>query len=51
FLANNSPFDEISFSQFKDDIIKYWSFIERESYKELANLALYLFEICINIAS
>ncbi|CAG8714204.1 5437_t:CDS:2 [Cetraspora pellucida] len=51
FLANNSLFDTISFDQFHNDIIKYWLFIKRGTHKELANLALRLFGICINSAS
>ncbi|CAG8817496.1 8102_t:CDS:2, partial [Gigaspora margarita] len=51
FLANNSLFDTIPFNQFHDDVIKYWSFVKCRTYKELANLALRLFEICINSAS
>lgn len=51
FLANNSPFDTIPFNQFHDDVIKYWSFVKRRTHKELANLALRLFGICINSAS
>ncbi|CAG8838840.1 39663_t:CDS:1, partial [Gigaspora margarita] len=38
FLANNLPFDAILFEQFNGDIIKYWTFINCETYKELANL-------------
>ncbi|CAG8521899.1 15166_t:CDS:2 [Cetraspora pellucida] len=51
FLGNNSPFDAIPFDQFNGDIIKYWTFIKRGTHKELANLALQLFGICVNSAS
>ncbi|CAG8460912.1 18814_t:CDS:2 [Dentiscutata erythropus] len=51
FLTNNLPFNAIPFDQFNSDIIKYWAFIKCGTHKDLANLALHLFGICVNSAS
>jgi len=51
YFSKNSPFNLVSFDQFNGNIFKYWQFIIYNTYNELANIALRLFEICINSTS
>ncbi|RIA98764.1 hypothetical protein C1645_812453 [Glomus cerebriforme] len=40
------PFDDETFNQFGDDILKFWRYVEGD-YKELAKVALKIFGICV----
>jgi len=44
------PFNDISVSQFKNDIHKYWCWVQG-AYPEIGTVGVCLFEICVNAAS
>ncbi|GBC06178.1 hypothetical protein RclHR1_06670018 [Rhizophagus clarus] len=50
YRQKNEPFDDETFSQFGDDVFKFWKYVEGD-YKELAGVALRIFGICVNSAS
>ena len=50
FCQKVEPFNNETFEQFGYDAFKFWGYVEGD-YKELAAVALKLFDMCVNAAS